>query len=64
MCKLVSLQKTCVQKCIRDAFRLDYPLSCQGLGALSEGQRGEVLNTLVHLRLRQRRQQLPKSVLC
>ena len=41
-----------------------YPLCCQRLSALSQGQWGEVLNTFVHLRLRQRRQQLPQSILC
>ena len=40
-----------------------YPLGRQRLAALSQGERGEVLDTLVHLRLGEGGQQLPQLVL-
>lgn len=41
-----------------------YSLCSQRLGALSEGQWSEILDTFVYLRLRQRCQQLAQLILC
>ena len=40
-----------------------HPLGRQRLAALSQGERGEVLDALVHLRLGEGGQQLPQLVL-